>query len=245
MDNEQNRKLLASVEALIEAMQQSTTSGKDDAWRYSSYKEFARKYNQLLGEAVSIHGNIPVLDMYNLGEMFSNTNTIPVQQKSYFDSVHANLLILRNFLRNTLGTQNTEVINWRDFFQANLRRAMFTAPDNEKQVQDVVETLLIGRGLNKGVEYDRETGRVKVSSKETVPDFVMKHISLAIEIKLVKTKEKVKEVIDEINADIRAYSKAYSFLLFIIYDLGHIRDESEFKNDLDNGDNVNVIVVKH
>jgi hypothetical protein len=55
----------------------------------------------------------------------------------------------------------------------------------------------------------------------------------------------VREVVDEINADVAAYSKRYGTLLFIVYDLGNIRDEVEFKQDLEDPGNVSVIVVKH
>ena len=61
----------------------------------------------------------------------------------------------------------------------------------------------------------------------------------------MKTAGRVREVIDEINADIQAYSKRYRSLLFIVYDMGHIRDEVEFKQDLEDPGNVSVIVVKH
>ena len=66
-----------------------------------------------------------------------------------------------------------------------------------------------------------------------------------IEVKLSKTRPKSKEIVDEINADIRAYGKEYAFILFIVYDLGTIRDEIEFKQDLEVADDVTVIVVKH
>ena len=111
-------------------------------------------------------------------------------------------------------------------------------------MQDAVEALLIGRRLQKGVDYDREVGRVKVSAKEVVPDFIMPRLSLAIEVKLIKTPSRVRLVVDEINADIRAYSKGYRSLLFIVYDLGHIRDEIEFKQDLEDPGNVSIVVVK-
>ena len=133
----------------------------------------------------------------------------------------------------------------KDFFQANLRKAVQQEPKNEKQVQDVVEALLIGCGLTKGIDYDREVGRVKVSIKEVVPDFVLHKLSMAIEIKLSKDKDRSKAIVDEINADIQAYAKQYSRLLFIIYDMGSIRDETEFKQDLENSQNTSVIVVKH
>ena len=42
-----------------------------------------------------------------------------------------------------------------------------------------------------------------------------------------------------------AYGKEYPFILFIVYDLGSIRDEVEFKRDLEASKGVSVIIVKH
>lgn len=82
-------------------------------------------------------------------------------------------------------------------------------------------------------------------SKEYKPDFIFPKLDLALEVKLSKTKAKSKEIVDEINADIKAYSKGYNQLLFLIYDMGTIRDEMEFKNDLDNKDNIQLLIIKN
>ena len=50
---------------------------------------------------------------------------------------------------------------------------------------------------------------------------------------------------DEINADIRAYGTQYERQLYVIYDLGIIRDEAEFKRGLEDAPGVSIIVVKH
>jgi hypothetical protein len=133
----------------------------------------------------------------------------------------------------------------KHFFEANLRRAIFEAPTQEREVQNAVEQLLIGRGLTKGLDYDREVGRVKISIKEVVPDFVLPQLSFAIEVKLAKTDSKSRAIVDEINADIQAYGRRYSRILFIVYDLGTIRDVLEFTRDLEAVVGVEVIVVKH
>jgi len=85
---------------------------------------------------------------------------------------------------------------------------------------------------------------VKMSVKELVPDFILIRLSLAIEVKLVNSASRAKEAVDEINADVAAYSKAYRNVLFVVYDTGIIRDELEFRQDLERGGNVAVIVVK-
>ena len=111
-------------------------------------------------------------------------------------------------------------------------------------MQNAVEQLLIGRGLQKGQDYDREVGRVKVSAKEVIPDFVLPPISTAIEVKIIKDASRVKTVIDEINADIGAYSSKYERIIFLVYDLGFIRDEVEFRQGLESPGNVALVIVK-
>jgi len=174
-----------------------------------------------------------------------NGKTLAITQKHYFDSAYANTSILKSMLENKLGIKDDEAKNLAYFLQSNLRKVIFEKPEKEVEVQNAIEQLFIGKGLNKGVDYGRETGRVEVSIKQVVPDFVMYKLNLAIEVKLSKSKTKSKTIVDEINADIRAYGKEYRNILFVVYDLESIRDEEEYKKDLDNGDNVRLIIVKH
>ncbi len=143
------------------------------------------------------------------------------------------------------GLDEDEIINLKSFLKSKLRRAIFVEPQSEQEIQDTIEQLLIGKGLSKGIDYDREKGRVQVSIKEFIPDFIFHKLDLALEVKLCKDKTKSKRLVDEINADIRAYSKKFSNLLFLVYDLGIIRDEDEFKKDLDNKEKISVIIIKH
>ena len=138
-----------------------------------------------------------------------------------------------------------KTIELKDFFELSLRRAIFTIPEGEKDLQNTVEQLLIGRGFRKGVDYDRETGRVKYSGKEFIPDFIFMPADMFIEVKLVKTAERAKTAIDEINADILAYKTKYSKGMFIVYDVGIIRDASEFAGSIEQHMDIAVCVVKH
>jgi len=63
-------------------------------------------------------------------------------------------------------------------------------------------------------------------------------------VKLLRENRKSK-IIEEISADITAYSKQYQRQLFVVYDLGCIQNEEEFKRDIENAGNIKVIVVKH
>jgi len=64
-------------------------------------------------------------------------------------------------------------------------------------------------------------------------------------VKLLKAADQLKAMIDEINADIRVYGKLYERQLYVVYDLGIIRDEAEFKHDLENAVGVSVLIIKH
>lgn len=216
-----------------------------NVWKHSGYKQFARKYMHVLTE-ISKHIQLPpLLDTYDIEKMRDSGSTIAHQQKDVFENVYANVSLLRSTLESRLGVVEDKIENLLDFFRSRLRSAVLRTPEQERDVQDAIEQLFIGRGLQKGQDYDRETGRVKVSGKESIPDFVMPPLSLALEVKLIKTDSRVREVVDEINADIPAYSKGYRRQLFLIYDLGHIRDEVEFRHGLENAGSIDVLVVKH
>lgn len=246
-ENDKNyiRQYLKWTDALIRAM--DTVVRVDDPnslWKHAGFRDFARKYNDLvtlINKDVTLP---PLLDFYDLDAIPRNTNSLPFHRKEIFDSVYANLSLLKGILETQLGVVEDETEAIRDFFQARLRSAVLHEPQKELEVQDAVEALLIGRGLQKGIDYDREVGRVKVSAKEVIPDFILPRLSLAIEIKLIKVATRVREVIDEINADVVGYSKRYKSLLFIVYDLGNIRNEIEFKHDLEDSGNVSVVIVK-
>jgi REase_DpnII-MboI len=244
-NKDQLREFLQWTTALQRAMESSIQlAAPENVWKYGAYKDFARKYNQLI-QAVRPHITLPpVLDFYDLDKMRDLHNTVAPQQKQIFDGVFANVSILRAVLEGKIGIVEDKTAALTVFFQARLRSAIFRTPELERDVQDAVEQLLIGRGMQKGQDYDREVGRVKVSAKEVIPDFIVPPLSLAIEVKLIKGLARVREVVDEINADIAAYSRGYRQILFLVYDLGFIRDEIEFRHDLEEMGNVDVLVIK-
>jgi len=95
------------------------------------------------------------------------------------------------------------------------------------------------------IEYAWEFLRIEYSSKQYVPDFSFENISLAVEIKLCKSANDEKAFIGQINDDMLVYKTKFDNLLFIIYDLGQIRNEDTFKYSFELHSNVVVRVVKH
>jgi hypothetical protein len=241
---EQLKEFLVYTRALLDSMDANRLSDPENLWKYAGYKTFIRKYNQLVASVKQLVAVDPVVDVFDIEKIPGSGDTVPLQQKEFFEMAYTCLSILKAFLENKLDLKTDEISNLKNFLLVNLRRAVFETPEKELAIQDVVEQLLIGRSLSKGLDYDRETGRVKISIKETVPDFIFPRLGLALEIKLSKDKAKSKALVDEINADIMAYRKNYSYLLFLVYDLGSIRDELEFKKDLESTEKVELIIVK-
>lgn len=243
---ERLREFLKWADALLRTMEFSLqTADPKNAMRFAGYKQYARKFSQIalvIAKEVSLP---PIIEVYDHEKMKGGGDTLAYQQQEIFLAVHANLALLKSFLETQIGVVEDETAALRDFFQARLRSVVFTIPEKEKEIQDCVESLLVGRGLQKGTDYDREVGRVKTSVKESVPDFIVPKLSLAIEVKLIPRAGRVRELVDEINADVAAYGKAYRSVLFIVYDTGHIRNENEFRQDLEDLSRVSIVIVKH
>lgn len=122
-----------------------------------------------------------------------------------------------------------------------LRKTIRKEPANEREIQDAVENLLIASD----VEFAKEVDRIEYSTKGYIPDFTLKKLDLAIEVKLCDTVKREKEMIAEINDDILAYKRAFGNVLFVVYDVGQIRDVERFKNHFEEQEQVIVQVVKH
>lgn len=244
----QLKQLLSNTNALLEAMRYSTTTATGDmanVGTYSSYKMFLRKYNGLAKQAAPLLFSTAMLDVFDIEKIRGSADTVWPHQKEYFELAYANTALLKSLLEGAIGYAEDQTHLLRDFIQANLRTAIFTVPDKELEIQNGIEALLVGRGMAKGTDYDRETGRVKTSGKESIPDFIFPALKLCLEVKLSKSADKLRATVDEINADIRAYGSRYERQFYVLYDLGSIRDQSEFKRDLESTPGVSVVIIKH
>ena len=97
--------------------------------------------------------------------------------------------------------------------------------------------------LANNIEYAKEFPHITYSSKQYIPDFSFEKFSLAVEIKLCKNDEK--GLIAQLNDDILAYKTKFKSVLFIIYDLGNIRDIDTFKQSFEQYDDIIVQIIKH
>ena len=131
-----------------------------------------------------------------------------------------------------------KIINLAEY---KLRKVIRKEPSNEKEVQDAFENLLVGADIS----FSRETERIEYSSKTYTPDFTMERAGLAVEVKFCNRNGREKEIIAEINDDILAYKTKYGNIVFVIYDIGCIRDVERFSKTFEDQDGVVVRVVKH
>jgi hypothetical protein len=137
--------------------------------------------------------------------------------------------------------ESNEIVNILSLVDNSLRKVVRSTPKNEAEIQDALENLFIGAGL----EFSREKENILYSSKTYVPDFVFNRVNTVVEAKLCNRKEREKEIIAEINDDILAYRTKYGNLIFVVYDIGIIKDVDQFKGGLEAGDHVLVRIVKH
>lgn len=137
--------------------------------------------------------------------------------------------------------ESSEIIKLLDLSENKLRKTIREKPKCEREIQDKFEDLLVA----KDIDYIREQEKIVYSSKTYHPDFSFTRIGVVLEIKFCDKKEREKEIISEINDDILAYKTKYPNIIFVVYDLGFIRDIDRFKEDIESEDAVIVKVIKH
>jgi len=139
------------------------------------------------------------------------------------------------------GPESSLILRVMNIAEHRLRKVIRQTPSGEREIQDALEDLLVGADI----PYSRETESIEYSTKTYTPDFTVARIDLAVDVKLCARKGREKEIIAEINDDILAYSTKFGNLLFVVYDVGHIRDVDRFTSEFEKHDNVIVRVVKH
>lgn len=235
--------LISQAKGLEKTMLEILKGTDPEFGRYVAFKEMAMMYNKLVIEANEIlNCNLEII---NTEKTKSWGNTVWPEQKRIFDTVLSCTRNLIAVLESNIDFIDEQIENVANFIKAKLRKAIHSEPTKEKDIQDSIENLFIGKGYEKGVDYDREAGKFNYSGKEYIPDFILPKLGMCIEVKLLKEASKKSKMIEEINADITAYSKKYKNILFIVYDMGNIRDETEFCRDIENNEGVRVVIVKH
>lgn len=230
-------------DSLVRALNDTSTN---EGGRYSGFKTYAAEFNHLVGEVSKLIGlNNEGISYYESGSLKGCMDTVWPQQKQVIESTLINTNTLIAIMNKEIDFVEDEYLNVESFIKAKLRKMIFNSPDKEKDIQNAIEQLFIGKGWNKGIDYDREAGKFEFSGREYIPDFLIPKLELCVEVKLLKENRKSK-IIEEISADITAYSKQYKRILFVIYDMGFVRDDTEFRRDIENSrEGIKVVIIKH
>ncbi|MGI6545513.1 MAG: hypothetical protein ACOX2M_03610 [Fastidiosipilaceae bacterium] len=237
--------LLSQIKALRDTIEDIINNSQaNETWRYVSYKHMACIYNDLAEQTRTLLKVPSMFYTFNTNEIPGLEDTTWPRQKQVLEKVLLTTKLLYSCMEGSLDFASDEFDNLESFIKSRLRTVVFERPQKEVDVQNAIESLLIGRNFNKGTDYDRETGKFKFSGKEYIPDFIIPKLQLCVEVKLLREGRKSK-VIEEISADITAYAKQYERQLFIVYDLGYIQNEEEFRRDIESVDNVKVVIIKH
>lgn len=247
MDKNKTLKRLLNKAKILEKTIDGIINSKDtlETYRYSSFKSFLECYNDIVEEIVKnevINGDFYIYNIENVGSAF---DTLWPMQKQYAEDVLLKTRLLINTIDSDIDFVEDELKNIENFITSKLRATFSKEPLCEKEVQQNLEILFLGKNFKKGSDYEKESGKFNFSGREYIPDFVLKKLNLAIEIKLIKGTKTVSKIIEEINADIVAYKKAYENIMFVIYDFGKIQNEEQFRSDLENIDDIRIIIVKH
>ena len=92
------REALLTVTALKTSMEHALRSDPKAAWPHWSYRDYMRKYNDVVAYVQTLVPITAPIDVYDLGKVPHPGNVVMPQQKSMFESVHANLAILEAWL---------------------------------------------------------------------------------------------------------------------------------------------------
>lgn len=238
------KSLIAQVKGLERTVDEILSRDGLDHAKYASFKTMALVYNDLADRATQIL-KFGAFYKMNTDGMKSWGDTLWPISKSILETVLLNTRMLISALESNIDFIDIEVDNISNFIKIRLHSVIFDSPAKEKEVQNGIGTLFVGKGYSKGIDYDRETGKFNYSGREYIPDFIIPKLRMSIEVKLLKEASNKSKVIEEINADITAYGKVYENILFVVYDVGIIRDETEFCRDIENNEGVKVVIVKH
>ena len=243
--NREIRVLISQIKAFCDTIHEILVSTNTiESGRYSGFKDMAVVYNDLAERTRLLLNVSNMFYTFNIDEIPAWGDSVWPVQKKILEQVYISGKMLLASLEESMDFVDDEFDNIENFLQSRLRTVIFQKPEKEVEVQNAIESLLLGRGLAKGVDYDRESGKFEFSGKGYIPDFIMPKMSLCIEVKLLKEGRKSR-IIEEISADMTAYKKEYDRQLYVNYDLGFIQNEIEFKRDIEMSEGVKVIIIKH
>lgn len=238
--------LFNTAKAILREAQRSLDAPRPEHAMWDStigYAYFADEYNRLAQLTIELYGQEAAtwLPLIELREKTRNPYDVPGPHWRAYQQLATNrLAALAAYLQSKIAAPDREVDSLIDLIGMNLRAAIFDSPTREVEIQNALEVIFRARTLN----FRRESESISYSSKNFIPDFTFADLDLALEVKLCKADSKERRLVDEINADILAYQTRFRRVLFVVFDLGFIRDVPLFKSGIESNPDVHIMVVK-
>lgn len=209
---------------------------------YGGYLSYMLEYNRLLPFVHDLFGEEARLLFQPIpaSQTMTPANVAGVMWRPYLEEASVHLASLAAYIQGKLPSPLLQVESLIDLIEDNLRPALYDRPDSERSVQNALETILRARKI----EFDREHVAIPYSGRDFKPDFTLPQFDLALEVKLCNADPRAKQIVEEINADIPAYRTKFTHTLFVVFDLGFIRDTALFKSGIQQNPGVSVLVVK-
>jgi len=212
-----------------------------EAKEYASYYVFQQRYGILYAQ-ICLEMQVSSLPTGHPPHYGGSAGTVVIRWSEYLNDVIIAIGQMVAYLENYLGVPTKVTRKLVEDIDDKLRAMIRKKPEDEREVQDAIENLLNA----KDYEFNREKVSIPYSAKYYIPDFTFDDLNTALDAKLCNSQSDEKKIIDEINADIPAYKSKYSYAVFVVYDMGFIRDTLVFVKGIEkNNSNVYVTVVKH
>jgi len=247
---------LTYLQSLVDSIPEIKKSGRKSSEHIRWLSNTLRFLEDVFGEKSWYYANMSYLPWSEKGNMyFSDPRNIGGETESkhnsafikQLDQAKGFLLSAKDQLENnniddvytSVSPITNNFIKILKLGETKLRKLIRTEPKLEKEIQDKYEDLLTGADI----DYSREYPHIEYSSKQYIPDFSFIEFDLVVELKLCRGDEK--KLIVQLNDDIAAYKTKFTNIIFIIYDLGSIRDTDLFKSSFEKQENVFVQIIKH
>jgi hypothetical protein len=215
---------------------------------YSSYPVFMRRYNELRDLLVKQIPNSSLLP-----NKLSWTEPMLVASTKWPELLNNVMICISQmiaFLEEALAPYLDHSLEYNENvletivvdIDQKLRPTIRGKPEREEDIQDAIENLLI----IKDYEYEREKTSFAFATTSRKPDFTFKSLKTALEVKLCNSEKDEKSIIEEICSDMTTYKTEYPNLVFVVYDVGIIRDQTKFKIGFEKDNpTVRIVIVKH
>ena len=150
--------LVSQIKALCDTIQEILNdSNTMEMGRYTSFRIMAQTYNDFHERARSLLRVPTMLYTFKTENMRGAGDTLWSEQKTILEQTLLYSKMLLSSLEGSMDFADDEFDNLNDFISLRLRSAVFSLPEKEVDIQNAIESLLLGRGLSIAIHFITRT----------------------------------------------------------------------------------------